>query len=284
MKHCTLIDNETGEMIDENFRIDELEDQERKRKMTEKRKSNDEFKVFIDENLGNFYFLFYKLIKKGIERQYIIRFLYLCTYMDYENKLLFGNGLEENKYMREKDLQEVLRLSKREVTRTKKCLIENQFIIINKNKTIQVNEKYCLKGKIPNNKKKSQKVRIFESGLKELYEKAKPREHKKLSLLIELLPYINLKFNIICENPQCEKMEEVKPMNLTKITKLLNFSTSQKLKAGLSNISIQDEKAIGMFTIGNKSMILINPKIYYKGTKIEDIQYLLNLFKLYKNM
>lgn len=284
MKKCTVIDNASGEILNEHFNIDELEDIQRKKDIINKKKSDDEFKIFIDENLGNFYFLFYKLIRKGIERQYIVRFLYLCTYMNYENKLLFGNSSCKSKYMREKDFEEILRLSKREAMRTKQCLLENNFLIINKNKVIQINKKYCIKGKIESAKKKSPKVRIFENGLKELYEKSKPREHKKLSLLIELLLYINLKFNIICENPQCEKIEDIKPMNLTKITKLLNFSTVQKLKKGLSNISIQDEKVIGIFTIGNKSMILINPRIYYKGTKVDDVQYLLNLFKLYKNM
>ena len=275
-RECYIVEKSTGEIINEDFIIDETEDIQKKNEILNKRKSDDEFKIFIDQNLGNFYFLFYKLIKKGIERQYIIRFLYLCTYMDYENKLLFGNGLEETKYMREKDLQEVLKLSKRETSYTREALIKNELILI------EVNKKYCIKGKIESSKKKSQKVRIFENGLKELYEKAKPKEHKKLALLIELLPYINLKFNIVCKNPTCENIKDLKPIDLKEICKIIKYSPNQssRLKKDLLSLKVNEELVIMFNETGSAKFITINPKIYYKGTKLDDLKWLINSFEI----
>ena len=280
-RECYIVEKSTGEIINEDFIIDETEDIQKKNEILNKRKSDDEFKIFIDQNLGNFYFLFYKLIKKGIERQYIIRFLYLCTYMDYENKLLFGNGLEETKYMREKDLQEVLKLSKRETSYTREALIKNELIFI-KDNLIEVNKKYCIKGKIESSKKKSQKVRIFENGLKELYEKAKPKEHKKLALLIELLPYINLKFNIVCKNPTCENIKDLKPIDLKEICKIIKYSPNQssRLKKDLLSLKVNEELVIMFNETGSAKFITINPKIYYKGTKLDDLKWLINSFEI----
>lgn len=282
IKNCTVVDNLTGEIIDDNFQIQELNDIQNAKNAIDYRKSEEEFKRFIDENLGNFYFLFYKLIKKGIERQYIMRFLYLCTYMNYNNKLYIKTL---NRYMVEDDLQNILKLSEREVFRTKKVLLDNNFIEIKNNKTIHINKKYCLKGKIEGNKNKSIKVRIFENGIKELYEKSKSREHKKLTLLIELLPYINLKYNIVCSNPECELMEDITPIKLSDLAKKLHFSSIQKMKKGLFDVTVNEEKVIGVFSINNKSsMILINPRIYYKGSQIVDIEYLMGLFDMSKNI
>ena len=280
-RECYIVEKETGEILDENFKIDETEDIQKKNEILNKKKSDNEFKMFVDKNLGNFYFLFYKLIKKGIERQYIIRFLYLCTYMDYENKLLFGNGLEETKYMREKDLQEVLKLSKTETSYTKKILIANELIFI-ENNLIIINKKYCIKGKIESSKKKSQKVRIFENGLRELYEKAKPKEHKKLALLIELLPYINLKFNIICKNPTCENIKDLKPIDLKEMCKIIKYSSNQssRLKKDLLSLKINGELTIMFSETGSAKFITVNPKIYYKGNKLDDLKWLISSFEI----
>lgn len=275
---------ETGEILDEVVIINDLEDIQKQKDILDKRKSNEEFKVFIDENLGNFYFLFYKLIDKGIQRQYIVRFLYLCTYIDYNNNLLYGNAKDDNKYMLDKDLQEVLRLSRSESTRTIKSLIKNELIYINENNIIHINKKYCLKGKIEGAKNKSKKVRIFENGIKELYEKSKPTEHKKLALLIELLPYINFGNNIICENPECEIHSEIKPLDLKTICEIIKYSPNQssRLKKDLLSLRVNGE----LVTIFNETdlgkFIAINPKVYYKGCAkdYEKLKWLVNSFEI----
>lgn len=276
-------DLETGEVLNPIV-INDLKDIQRNKEFADKRKSDDEFKKFIDETYGSFYFLFYKMIDKGIKRQYIVRFLYLCSYMDYENNLLFGNASEEGRFMLEKDLQEVLRIGATETRNTKKVLIENNLIEIDMNENIHITDKYCLKGTIPNNKKKACKVRIFENAIKELYEKSEPKEHKKIGLLIEMLPYINLKYNIICENPDCELMQEIIPINLTKLAELMGYgnnkNSTQKLKRGLFDITVNNELVIMINETAKGKFITVNPRVYYKGTCAEDVQYLANLFRI----
>jgi hypothetical protein len=281
---CTIINNETGEIITENFVVEELEEKQKKKEIMDKRKSEDEFKSFIDEVCGNFYFMFFELLSKGVTRQMITRFVYLCTFMNYENKLIFGKSKDAQcRFMIENDLEEVLRMSERECNRTKEALVNNDLIVI-KDHCIEINDKYAFKGKLQGLKLKTDsKVRIFEQTIKELYEKATPKEHKKICLLFEILPYINLKYNIVCENPDCENMKEVEPITLTELSELLGFSTVQRMKQGLFDLTVNGEKVIALFTIDGDSMILVNPKIYYKGVKLEDVKLLCDMFSIKKD-
>lgn len=281
---CTIINNETGEVITENFVIEELQDKQKKDEIINRKQLENEFKAFIDGQFGNFYFMFFELLSKGLTRQTITRFIYLCTFMNYDNKLVFGSSKnKEDKLMTINDMKEVFMMSDREFNRTKESLIENNLINI-KDHCVEINEKYAFKGKLEGGKLKTDnKVRIFDKTIKELYEKATPKEHKKICLLFELLPYINLKYNIVCENPDCENMKEVEPITLTELTEMLGFSTVQKMKKGLFDLTVNGEKVIGLFTIDDDSMILVNPRVYYKGVKLEDVKLLCDMFSIKRN-
>lgn len=282
MKKCMAIDIESGEVILDEFTIYEEEDMRNRKKQMEIRKSKEDFKMYVDRECGSFYFLFYKLINKGIDRQYITRFIYLSTFMDYNNNLTYGNGKEEARYMNESDLMEVLKLSKTETFRTKKVFIENELILIDENSKLSINIKYCLKGKIEGNKNKSHKVRIFEQGIREIYERSLPREHKKIALLFEILPYVNFKYNIICTNINCEMLQEINALTIKDICKLINYSENQssRLKKELLSLKVNNEFVCLLEMTGVSETITINPKVYYKGGELEDLQYVIGRFKI----
>ena len=108
-----------------------------------------DFQNCINENFGSFYFNFYNSITPTLERQYKFRFIYLCTYLKYnDNRLMYKqqNGLY--KLYKENDLMELLRLSERETRNTKKALIENGLIKIDADKNIIVNDKISFLGEL----------------------------------------------------------------------------------------------------------------------------------------
>ena len=225
---------------------------------------------------GGFYFLFYKLIDKGIKNQYIMRYLYLCTFMNYSGNLLFGNAKKEiDRYMTEKDLFEVLRLSDRETVRTKKIFKENELIFIDDKGNLQINNKYCVKGTVDINYKKDGKIRIFDNAISDLYTMATPSEHKKLSLLITLLPYINLHNNIICHNPRCEFKAQLEIIDMKEICRIVRYSETQssRLRKELLALRVGGELVVMFGETDNAKFITINPRVYYGGS-VEDFKYL----------
>lgn len=265
------------------------EAEERKQKGNEVRKSKEEFSIFIDENLGNFYFSKYnKTLEKFVvndkfESAYAFRFLYLCTFIDYENRLKFGCKFRgtNRAYMIEKDLQEVLNLSERETRNTKNFLFEIGVLKKDSEGVLSVDKNYSKKGKITESFNK-ESTRVFDNTIKKLYEDSKPIEHKKLGLFIKLIPYINFKFNILCFNPKEEVEEFVKPMDMKDLCEVVDYDkkNSARLKRELFGIKVNGKFTIGTFETGAGSSIIVNPSIFYAGSRLEELKWLTAMFRI----
>lgn len=244
-------------------------------------KSKSEFDILIRDNLGAFCFNIYKnLLDINLEPQYEFRFIYLCTYMNYDNKLVLGNQIGDGKLATESDLTEILRLSQRETINTKNALIKANLITIEEDKTISINKKYAIKGKISKRALKGS-VRIMENGLKTLYESVSAKEHKKVDVFIKLLPYVNYDYNILCSNPSENNINKIKPLTIKEVCEIVCYDVNNqsKFKRDLLKLTIDNKKVVAITQIGDEHAISINPMIYYKGNKIEALKYLLVLFK-----
>lgn len=230
---------------------------------------------FIAEELGSFYFCKGKTL---IRKEYIFRFLYLCTFMNYKNYLQLGNGQGESKLIRKKDLIEIFNLSRMEVYNTVKYLESKKMINLDEDEYIKVNSKFCIRGKC----KAVDKVRVFDNAIKELYNNTTGKEHKKIGLLIELLEHLNFSYNVVCKNPKEEDPKLIEPLTLTEITKLLGYSTPQRLKNALFDLRVNGEKVIMVAKFDKGNMIIVNPKVYYRGTKFYDLKGIITLFDIAK--
>lgn len=239
-----------------------------------KKSMQSEFQKELLDKFGAFYFNYYKRL--NISRQYMFRFIYLCTYMNYDNFLSNGTRLYKSK-----DLKILLKLSNTEYKRTEDYLLENDLISYTDKDNIKINNKYCLKGKMPKNKN-VEVVRMFDEAIRELYENALPREHKKIAMLLEILPYINYKYNVVCKNPKETNIELIEPMRMTEVCELLGYdkTNASKLKNSLFSLTVGNEYVIGMFEKGCGKAIYVNPRIYYKGGNKEGISFLGDMFKI----
>ena len=267
---------EDGEYIDP---ILYQEKKDNRVKGMEYRKSTEASYVEMAEDLGSFSLVYYvRLTKLKIERQYILRFLYLITFMDYKYRLIFGKCKMP---MLEKDLLEVLGMSEKYFFETKKVLIESGLLISNEKKELSVNEEIVRRGKIIS--KKESFIRMYDKAIKEIYESATAREHKKLGLLVELLQYVNYSTNILCINPKESNINFLEAVSVKDLTEKFGYSRIAMFKKTLFDITVQGEKAIMVATIGGKDIIVVNPKVFYKGKKIEELKGIENLFKVAQN-
>ena len=273
MSELRYYDPETMEDKGKAPRLETLEDKQRKKNYSDRIASTEEMNIWIAKEYGSFYFIIFKMLKKDLKKQYIIRFLYICTFMNYSGLLLWGNAKKSERYMMEKDLQEILKLGTTETNKTKMALLYNELIFINKGGNLQVNDKFCFKGIVPNIYKKSSKIRIFEDAVRSLYEKSIPSEHKKLALLVMLLPYINIHNNILCHNPLCAPEFQLDIIDLKKLCIMFEYSEDNKgrLKKDLLGLRVGKEKVVMFNEIDNAKSITINPRVYYGGN-VEDFK------------
>lgn len=271
----TTIEQLAFEYIKETY-PEEEEKRKKKRDYLEKKKSDNNFYISLNNLCGTFYFLNYSSL---LEKQYLFRFIYLCSHMNYDNIIIYKDvKCKSHKTARKKDLQEILKLKDGQFYPTLKYFIENELVIVSENEEeVRINEKVCKRGKIM---EKINTIRMFDNGVRELYEKATTREHNKLDLFIKMLPYLNTASNILCHNPEEPIAENLKPISLNELTKILGYSSRQNLKNYLIDTKIKEQTLFGVTVINKMNFIVINPLLYYKGNNIEDLTWLINLFKL----
>ena len=245
---------------------DAQEKKDRQKEGYKKRIGQEELKKHFKHNYGSFYFDFYNKIEKILEPQLLVRTLYLCSYLNFNNDLMINR-----KHMTEKDLSKIWKISERQATRDKNKLIDNNILIINSDESLSINKLYFRKGDIMRDEV-VESVRIFDNAIRELYEKCTSREHKKLALLYKLIPYVNNNWNIVCKNIHEENKDLIEPYELKDLVKILGVSNVTKLRNDLLKLTVGGEPVVMIQLVLNKSRILINPKIYYKGTRLNEVK------------
>lgn len=237
----------------------------------------------INDKLGKFYFNFYNAIPCKLERQFKFRFIYLCTFLKYgDDRLQHKQENNIYKLYKEKDLHELLKLSKRESDRTKMELINNNLISIDEDKNIHINRSISTVSSISKLNKRDY-IRMFKDTIRYLYDNATPRQHKQLGVFIDLLPFIHFKYNIVCKNPSCKLIEDIQPFTPSELSKQLDMYTGKNIssfKRKMLSTHIGDKEAMLYIERFNKKFFAVNPMIYYKGNKIDDINYLIELFNI----
>lgn len=243
-------------------------------------KNKNDFIQKITGLYGKFYFSFYTNLP-DIAKQYLFRFIYLSTFLKYnDDRLMIKEEKERYKLIYEYELQDILKLSTREYQYTKKALIENKLIRIEDDKTIHINNELSINGDIGNTKKDY--IRIFNSAIQNIYKNSVAKDHKKLFILIELLPYINYNLNVLCFNPEETQPELIDPLTLDDIANILDMykNNKSKLKTLLLNIFVDGKKAMMINKDYKQEFFMVNPCIYYKGNKSDDIDFLDKLFRV----
>lgn len=253
------------------------------------RKSKEALNILIAKEMGGFMFSHYEQVinkivdDKGLfDSALAFRFIYLSTFIDYDNNLLWGESFrgKNTAHMLESDLKEVWGLSRNQVTKDKNTLIKLGLLIVNKEtKQLSINIKYCHKGKIKNSLK-GDSIRIFEKAIQELYKNSLPKEHKRLGIFIKLIPFLNTQHNILCSNIEEERALMIKPLSIQDICKIVNHTTknARRLEGELLKITVNEQPLLMKHTKFNSVVYSVNPKLFYKGNNIEQLTTLINLF------
>lgn len=294
MKKYSIITNATGEITEASDKLEKVivKDQQVKKysvrraasylkfKKIEKEKTINEMKFneAVKNHCGNFHFNIYRNI---IDKEYTFRYAYLCSLADYDNFIVWGNG--KDRRANKKDLQEILMVSEKEYYRTVSYLEKNNMITIDEEGIVKLSETFYQRGSSKDERSLLGSTREFDEAIKELYKTSKARQHKKLDILIKMLPLINNEYNVICKNPMEKDPEKIDFYTLTELAKKFGYSTTQRFKSSLFDLKIKEEYVIAVVRINNVNMICINPKLFYKGRDYNKLVYLVDLFTMAKN-
>lgn len=227
----------------------------------------DEFSWLIADECGSFYFNFFNggLDSMDIKESIKLRFLYLCTYTNYSDRgqyIVYDNG----KKMDRGGLVDVLALSDRELSVTITTLIKNG-LLIKDGRHYMVNKDLIARGTLTKSQNKDYHTRIFDNGLRELYNNCSAKQHKQLYYLFKLLPYVNIKYNAICQNPTETIVEDVIPLKLSEICEIIGYSVpnAKKFEKDMLKLQLFNQYAMLGIINGSGTWYKINPRVLYSG-------------------
>lgn len=155
--------------------------------------------------------------------------MYLATYIDYndreENVLVKYTKNNKIEYMNKRDVKYLLNLGDTAFKSFYKEIKEKE-LLFEANGKIYLNPVYVNKGK--SNFKDKEYARMFIDTTRELYENCKPRQHKHLSYVYQLLPFLHYETNILCKNPEEIDINKLDKLHFTDICRMLNLSNDKK--------------------------------------------------------
>ncbi len=131
--------------------------------------------------------------------------------------------------------------------------------------------------------------RAYCNGVKKLYKDTPKSRHKHLGHIFQLLPYVNVEYNMLCYNPTENDLDEIELLTLNEFSDLVNKYDNGNLHKLLKiynnlRFTVTDkngdkhtERFISIVNNGidrGKAKIFINPRILYSGCNYERVQVL----------
>ncbi len=262
----------------------------KKRNLTDKQKNflnkNDDFKNHC-KKLGGYVHMVYcknEVVFNdiNIDKANISRIMYLATFIDYNDKkegllTIKGSSFKTTPIDRKK-MQQLLNLGDTAFKSFLKNCKENE-LIYEVDKKFYINPLYFNKGNTDLLSSDKGYSRLFINTIRELYVNCKPSQHKTLTNIYQLIPFIHYSNNLICHNPEALEIE-ARPMDLKDIgikLKIENNRTNlNRLVRELEKFQVTIEDNIySLFAhikVRNKDLFFINPYVIYSGNNVEQLR------------
>lgn len=258
-------------------------------------KKENGIKEHIQKNEGgdfvHFRFNFAEPVFKKLESRcggnkanlHIIRFIQLVVHLNFNNNLYD----DDRNRIKKGNLGKIwdTKNNRKSVYETYDILIEEEFISETKEGYIVINEEVAIKGKVKNSKKTDESNRAFtrllSNNIKNMYLNTEPKNRKQLANLFKIIPFINFRYNIFCENPLEIDEDKIIALTWSELARKCGYDEKKhlsKFKKDLFNLSVDNYDVIAEVKRKSGYKIIINPKVYYGGNNIEDVRSIYALF------
>lgn len=236
-----------------------------------------EQKKYLSRKAKNDFSHFYFVLREGklgnLSAETAARLVYLCTFLDFNGHFMKS----ERQRMKKADLQEVLGLSTgtthkfwKEVTPSYIGEDSEGLILTNSDIT---------RGTIAGSGKSYQT--FYNAAIRKVYRGTKVTRHRHLGYIYQVLPLINIEYNIICWNAGEKVLDNIIPMSVAEFCEQIGYNAGEytKLLKIYRQITFQVENHLEYFLTfvvneadASHMRIFVNPRILYSGsdyTKVE---------------
>lgn len=292
------VDGDTGEMIPvaANAIITSEEEQKNRKRRADAYAERTELALWQKDVCGDFYWTLFDSREEyypDVTDSMLAKIVYLITYMDYRTNILMVQDSSANpkRPMTKKDVQKVIRLHRCKFSRFWNEMLATGIIVEETDGKLRVCENFY-KGKLAN--KNATAMKVFTHAVRYMYENVDVRSHRYIAYLFRLIPYISLRYNIVCKNPLETNEGAIEWMTVKEICQTLKINETQAARFMNNLFSLEfvdrqgDKNSVVMFLKNSKNdevrnFIIINPQ-FYSGYMCQcDMRELLNDFKLIGN-
>lgn len=307
-----LANVKTGEFyeLEKGSKIISPERQEQKKKYAAHKSETFESKNFRYSQTmavrGNFFAVLCdetELLWDQISNPTISKLIYLSTYIDSNNCICFDGNWHKNNDngstviyrkpvpMKKEDIQNIMNVNRKTFSKFwNECIELN--IITEKDGAFYLPKdmvRFCNNSGI--NKQKTRMIKVFKHAIRYMYQNTDERSKKTLSHLYRLIPFINLKYNVLCENPFEERVDMIKPLNAADICEMLGLERHmhKRVVNALKKLSFIDKNGDLRSVISyrwdmknneDRYWININPQFYSGYIKENEMISLVDEFML----
>lgn len=246
-----------------------------------KRKAREEKEAIRRTNnkgLGRYYFVNSENRYKDISPQTMARLTYLGTFLKYNSNILCNrNGLPMNKG----DIESIMRLSKATFYRFWNEAFGQYLSEDSSGHICLVND--FKRGTIKKVKTHTAYQKIYIEAVRELYESVPASKHRHLGYIFQMLPYVNLEYNILSFMPDETNINAIEPMTVDEFCSLIGVVTEKRSRIikEYSEIVLPVRGHLERFCSFvldglniDRAKIFINPHIMYRGSNWERVEVL----------
>lgn len=251
---------------------------EQQEAQNERRKQKQDFyeqKSRLD-TLGEFSFVSAKQRFEGISPETAARLVYLSTYLRTDpSQALFST---QRTKMTRYDLPSIMGLSRRTADR---FLDEasQEYIVLDDVGHLSLNAALFCRGKIGRHGESLSWRKVYVSAVRNVYRAANGK-HRYLGYVFQMIPFINIQYNILCENIFERDLDNIQQMTDKDFCREIGYGYSQiaRLRKVYKNIRFEVDGRMEVFCAfvdaGCGTRIYVNPHILYSGTRPDLVEVL----------
>lgn len=227
-----------------------------------------------DNQLGKFSFVAASQRFSDISPQTVARLVYLSTYIGYKSEELY---ITQRTPLKRCDIYKVLKLSERTSDRFWEE-VHPKYLRINDNGVICINTDLFCYGRLFKNDYFYQKLRI--EAVRKLYRSVPKSRHQELGYIFQMLPFINIEYNILCYNIFETDLQNIQCLTVKDFCKEIGFdySTASRLIKRYSRICFdvngEQEPFCAFVYAAGETKIFVNPHILYSGKDYHRVEVL----------
>lgn len=210
------------------------------------------------------------------------RLAFLSTYLDFDTQRLqkgHGNPIKKS------DLSSILQISKPTAVAFYNDAVFSGLLSDHGSEGLYISKTF-FRGSAD---KKGKQTRLYINTVRDLYHRLKSNQHHRFGYVVQLIPFINKEWNILCENPYESESQAILPLSMKGLCGKLRLSENHATRfknaitSPIFSFGGEEQQLCAIVptvtNYGRQNTVYVNPHLIYGGSDFIKVEGLSVAFK-----